>query len=220
MKRALNDLVARHEILRTSYHVVDDQPVQVIAPHVACEVPVVDLSRLDKRKREEESRRIVQEESGKGFNLADDPILRGMLLKLDEHEHVLFLNTHHIASDGWSSGVLINDLTAFYAAALDGKAAALPELSIQYADYACWQRNWLQGEVLEKQLAFWKARLDGAPAVLSLPTDRPRPDAQTFRGAIHEGSLPKTVRDALLILGRQQGATMFMTMLAAFECLL
>jgi amino acid adenylation domain-containing protein/FkbH-like protein len=220
MKRALNDLVARHEILRTSYQVVDDQPVQVIAPQLAFELPVLDLSRLDKRKREEEARRIVQEESAKGFNLASDPILRGMLLKLDEHEHVLFLNTHHIASDGWSSGVLINDWTAFYAAALDGKPATLPELSIQYADYACWQRNWLQGKVLEKQLAFWKARLDGAPAVLSLPTELPRPAVQTFRGAAYEGTIPKNISDGLRTLGRQQGATIFMTMLAAFECLL
>jgi len=220
MKRALNDLVARHEILRTTYQVVHDRPIQVIAPHLAFELPVIDLSQLDRSKREEEARRIVQEESGKGFNLASDPILRGLVLKFAEHEHVLFLNTHHIASDGWSSGVLINDLTALYAAALDDKPAALPELTIQYADYAFWQRNWLQGEVLEKQLAFWKARLDGAPPILSLPADRPRPAVQSFRGSAHEGTLPKNISDGLLSLGRQQGATLFMTMLAAFECLL
>ena len=218
--RALNGLVERHEILRTTYHVVVDQPVQVVAPRLVVELPAIDLSGRDGAHREEEARRIVQEECAKGFNLASDPILRGKLLKLDDDEHVLFLNTHHIASDGWSSGVMVNDLCALYEAALENKQASLPELTIQYADYTIWQRDWLQGEVLEKQLAYWKQKLDGAPAVLSLPTDRQRPAVQTFRGAMHEGTVHKSIADGLRALGRQHGATMFMTMLAAFECLM
>jgi amino acid adenylation domain-containing protein len=218
--RALNALVERHEILRTTYQVAVDQPVQVVAPRLAFELPVIDLSGQDRGRREEEARRIVQEESDKGFNLASDPILRGKLLKLGEDEHVLFLNTHHIASDGWSSSVMVNDLCALYEAAVEDKHASLPELTIQYADYTFWQRNWLQGEALEKQVAYWKHKLDGAPPVLSLPTDRPRPAVQTFRGAMHEGSVPKNIAGGLRTLRRQQGATMFMTMLAAFECLM
>src|SRR5439155_27229152 len=120
----------------------------------------------------------------------------------------------------WASGALIQHFTALYAAALDDKTAALPEITNPYANYAFRQRNWLQGEVVEQQLAFWKARLEGAPPILSLPTDRPRPPVQTFRGSVHEGILPKNISDGLLTLGRQQGATLFMTMLAAFECLL
>src|SRR5438270_8692826 len=149
------------------------------------DLPMVDLSSLDAVDREKESRRILQEECGKPFNLAQDPILRSLLLKLDVQEHILFLNTHHIANDGWSNGVFMRDLAAFYGAALEGKAALLPELVIQYADYAVWQRDWLQGEVLERQLEYWKTRLRGAPPILSLPTDRPRPAEQTFRGGSH-----------------------------------
>ena len=128
--------------------------------------------------------------------------------------------THHIADDGWSTGILLRELTALYEAAVLGKSAALPELPIQYADYAVWQRNWLQGEVLDQQLAYWKQQLDGAPPVLLLPTDRPRPQKPTFRGAIHRFLLPAGLGDAIRTLSRQQGGTAFMTMLAAFQTLI
>ncbi|HZP18128.1 MAG TPA: condensation domain-containing protein, partial [Terriglobales bacterium] len=220
MERALNDLIARHEILRTTYEVVNDHPVQKIAAHLVIDLPLIDLIPLPAGQREEQARRIVQEEAARGFNLSVDPILRGTVIRLDKEDHVLFLNTHHIASDGWSTGVMMNELATLYQSALQNKPAELPELKIQYADYALWQRNWLQGEVLEKQLAYWKAELEGAPPVLSLPTDRPRPAKQSLRGALYDAVLPGNLVDGLRILGRQQGSTLFMTMLAGFETLL
>ncbi len=220
MKRAVNGLVARHEILRTNYRVIKENAAQVIAEHLTIEMPVTDLSHLPTGRREDEARRMVQAESDKGFDLAAEPMLRARLFKLDETDHILLLNTHHIASDGWSSGVMVNDLSTLYKNALDNVPAALPELEIQYADYAFWQRNWLQGEVLDQQLAYWRQQLEGAPPVLSLPTDRERPATQTFRGAMYEHVLPRSVADAVRVLSRQQGATPFMTMLASFDALL
>jgi acyl carrier protein len=221
LQRALNDLVARHEILRTNYQLGGaDEPVQIIAPKLTIELPVMDLSGMGDLRREEEAQRIVQQETDRGFDLARDPMLRALLLRLAETEHVLFMNMHHIASDGWSSGVMLNDLCSFYGAAVAGGPAPLPSLAIQYADYSFWQRQWLQGEVLEKQLGYWKAQLAGAPAVLALPTDQARPPVQTYRGAMLETTVPKGITEGLKALGRQQGATMFMTMLAGFECLM
>ena len=145
---------------------------------------------------------------------------RNLLLKLDVEEHVLVMLTHHIASDGWSNDILLRELRALYEAALLGKPAELPELSIQYADYAVWQRNWLRGEVLEQQLAYWRKQLEGAPPVLLLPTDRPRPAKPRLHGVIHRFLLPTSVADAIRSLSRQQGTTAFMTMLAAFQTLI
>jgi len=220
MQRAVNGLIARHEILRTTYPVIHENAAQVIAAQLTIALPVLDLSTVPSSWREDEARRIVQEESAKGFDLAADPILRALVLKLDETDHVLFLNTHHIASDGWSSGVMINDLSAFYKAALDNESPELPELETQYADYSFWQRNWLQGEVLDNQLAYWRQQLEGAPPILTLPTDRVRPETQTFGGALYEHTLPRSVADSVRALSRQRGATSFMTMLASFDVML
>jgi amino acid adenylation domain-containing protein len=220
LELSLNGLIARHEILRTTYGVVNDQPVQKIASRLAIALPVIDLSSLTSGEREQQAAQMVQAESEKGFDLGSDPILRGMVIKLGKEDHVLFLNTHHIASDGWSTGVMLNDLSTLYRAALEKKPADLPPLEIQYADYAVWQRNWLQGEVLKKQMAFWKSELVGAPPLLALPTDHPRPAVQTFRGAVHESALPKNLVESLRLLGRQQGSTLFMTLLAGFEALI
>jgi amino acid adenylation domain-containing protein len=219
-EKALNDLVERHEILRTTYGIDDSGPSQVIAPQLTIRLPVVDLSGLPLASRENEARRIVNQECQKPFNLAKDPILRALLVRLDTDDHVLVLNTHHIASDGWSSGVLFRDLTALYRLALEGTPASLPELTIQYADYAVWQRGWLQGEILEKQLTYWRSRLAGTPPVLNLPIDRPRPEVQTFRGATARMILPTSLVDRVLALSRQRGSTVFMTLLAGFESLL
>jgi len=221
LERALNDLVARHEILRTNYRLGDaDEPVQIIAPKLTIELPVMDLSGMGDLRREEEAQRIVQQETDQGFDLARDPMLRALLLRISETEHVLFMNTHHIASDGWSSGVMLNDLCSCYEAAVAARPVPLPPLAIQYADYSFWQRQWLRGEVLEKQLGYWKRQLAGAPALLALPTDQARPPIQTYRGAMLETTVPKGITEGLRALGRQQGATMFMTMLAGFECLM
>jgi acyl carrier protein len=219
LERGINDLIARHEILRTTYGVAKDQPIQKIAPRLEITLAVADLSSLSPSQRELQAAQMVQAESEKGFDLAADPILRGMVIKLADEDHVLFLNTHHIASDGWSSGVMLNDLSSLYRAALERKPADLPPLEIQYADYAVWQRKWLQGEVLTRQLDYWKSELTGAPPLLALPTDRTRPAVQTFRGAVHESALPKNLVESLRLLGRQQGSTLFMTLLAGFEAL-
>jgi hypothetical protein len=147
-------------------------------------------------------------------------MLRAVLLRLADTEHVLFLNTHHIASDGWSTGVMVNDLCALYEAAAGEKPSPLPPLALQYADYSCWQRNWLQGEILDQQLAYWNQQLSGAPPFLALPTDRTRPPLQTYRGAMLETAVPRNIIEGLTSVGRKHGATMFMTLLAGFECLM
>jgi amino acid adenylation domain-containing protein len=219
MEKALSAMVQRHEILRTTYGVENDQPVQIVSSNLTIPLSIVDLTTLPEAAREKEARRIAQQEAGTPFNLAQGPILRLALLRLADQDHILLLNTHHIASDGWSNGIFTRDLTLLYEAALENRPAALPELPIQYADYAVWQRNWLQDEVLEKQLAYWKTRLDGAPPVLELPVDRPRPAVQTFRGAIENALLPKSLGTAIDAVSRQEGATSFMTMLAAFQTL-
>ncbi len=220
LRKALNDLVARHEVLRTRYVAQDSHPVQKIETQVTLEMPAVEVSGRSAAEKEEGARRVLQAESGKPFDLASGPVLDAKLYVLSDDEHILFLNMHHIATDGWSTGVLLNDLAALYQAAKEKTVAQLPELDIQYADYAAWQRNWLRGEVLEKQLAYWRQQLEGAPPVLTLPTDRPRPVTQTFRGATYEHVLPRSVADAVRVLSRQHGATPFMTLLASFDALL
>ena len=219
LQTALNAVVVRHEILRTTYHAEKGEPFQVIAPELELLLPITDLSALPEAAREREAQRIVQQEGSMPFDLARDPITRHMLLKMSDEDHILLLLTHHIASDGWSSGVLLTELTALYEAALLGKPADLPELAIQYADYAVWQRNWLQGEVLERQLSYWKRQLEGAPPLLLFPTDRPRSAKPAFHGAIHRFLLPPSLAEAIRMLSRQQGGTGFMTMLAAFQTL-
>jgi amino acid adenylation domain-containing protein/FkbH-like protein len=220
LRTALNSVVRRHEVLRTRYRVEGDEPNQVIAAEVQVALPLVDLGSLAPADRENEAQRIIQEECFKPFDLAEDHILRSLLLKLSAQEHILFLNLHHIATDGWSNGVLIRDLVAFYGAALEGGPLSVPELTIQYADYAVWQRNWLRGAILEKQLDYWRGRLKDAPRLLELPTDRPRPAVQTFRGASYVSTLPSSLMDDVRILSRQHEATVFMTLLAAFQCMI
>ena len=214
---ALNGIIARHEILRTTYAADKGEPYQIIAPELKQKLPLIDLSGLLPAQRESEARRIVQEQSSLPFDLANDPISRHMLLKLADDEYILIMATHHIASDGWSTGVLVRELTALYESALSGKAADLPELEVQYADYAVWQRNWLKNDVLEQQVAYWRARLAGAPPVLQLPADRPRPEKPTFRGTIYRSLLPPSLAESVRVLSRQQGCTTFMTMLAGFQ---
>ena len=220
LQRCLNEVLRRHEPLRTSFKAVEGQPVQVIQPEASLEMPLVDLRGLPKPEREAKAKRLCVEEAQRPFDLTQDLLLRARLFRLGEADHILFLNMHHIASDGWSVGLLVRELSALYEAFVEGKPSPLPELPVQYADFAVWQREWLQGEVLEKQLGYWRKQLEGAPALLELPTDRPRPAMQSYRGALMSWELPKPLLVALEELSRREGATLFMTLLAAFQTLL
>ncbi len=220
LEQSLNEIVKRHESLRTTFAMVDGRPAQVIAPALTIKLPVVDLRKLPETERETEVRRLVTEGAERPFDLSQGPLLRVALLRLGDEEYVGLLTLHHIVSDGWSTGILIREMARLYVAFFSGGSLSLPQLPIQYADFAVWQRQWLQGEVLETRLAYWKQQLTGASALLDLPTDHPRPVLQTFRGAHQSVMLPKTLTKGLKALGRQEGVTQFMTLLAAFKALL
>ncbi|HWS54702.1 MAG TPA: amino acid adenylation domain-containing protein, partial [Pyrinomonadaceae bacterium] len=220
LERALTEVVRRHESLRTTFPSVDGRPAQVISPPAPVELDAVDLSRLPVGEREEEARRLAAEESQRPFDLAAGPLFRASLLRLAGDEHVLLVTAHHIVSDGWSIGILVNELSALYAAFVRNEEPQLAELPIQYADYAAWQRQWLSGRLLDEQLRYWRERLSGAPPVLELPTDRPRPPVQTFRGSTHRFALSAETSRAAARLAEREGATPFMLLLAAFDALL
>jgi surfactin family lipopeptide synthetase A len=220
LEQSLNEIIRRHEILRTTFLVVDEQPLQVITPLLTLPLPVVDLSRLTKTQREQELVRLADEDTHRPFDLAEGPLLRATLLKLEPTEHLLLFSIHHIVSDDWSMGVFFRELGMLYEAYSNGRASPLGDLPIQFADFACWQRELLQGEVLEAHLSYWKKHMADAPAVLELPTDRPRPPVQTFRGALEPVFLPPDVAEAVEALSQREGSTLFMTLLAAFKTLL
>ena len=220
LEESINAVVARHEVLRTTFATVDGQPVQVINPPRAIEIPFVDLSRLPWRQCEAELRILVNDETQRGFDLAAGPLLRTMLVRTGEQEHIAVLTMHHIITDGWSIGVLINEVAALYESAITNTPVQLKELSVQYADFSVWQKEWLQGEVLDAQLSYWKEQLADAPDVLQLPTDRPRPAVQSYTGALHRFSLSGELGAELTALSRREGVTLFMTLLAAWQTLL
>jgi len=220
LQQTLDEVVRRHESLRTSFALVDGAPVQVISEPATVELPVIDLSREDEETREARARKLAEEEARRPFDLSRGPLLRTQLLRLSENEHVVLFTMHHIVSDGWSMGVLVNEIAALYEAFLQGAASPLPELPVQYADYAYWQRNWLRGEVMEKLLGYWRRRLGGTLPVLNLPTDHVRPALPTFRGRHDSYMIAATLSELLRQLSQQQGATLFMTLLATFKILL
>ncbi|HEY0015717.1 MAG TPA: amino acid adenylation domain-containing protein, partial [Longimicrobium sp.] len=220
LEHALGEIIRRHESLRTTFTASGGVPVQVIAPFAGFALPVEDLSALDDAAREAEVRRRATEDAARPFDLSAGPLFRASLLRLAGGEHVLLLCMHHVVSDGWSLGVLFRELSILYGASVKGAGAPLPELAVQYADYAAWQRRHLQGEVLDRQLAYWKRRLAGAPSLLELPTDHPRPAVQTFRGAAEPVRLPAELLERLQALGRREGATLYMVLLSAFQVLL
>ncbi|HYR10725.1 MAG TPA: condensation domain-containing protein, partial [Longimicrobium sp.] len=220
LQRALGEIVRRHESLRTVFAEADGSPVQVIAPFGGFALPVENLSGLGEADREAAARRRVQEEAARPFDLSAGPLFRAALLRLGEEDHVLLLSMHHIVSDGWSLGVLLRELSALYSAYRKGRESPLPELGVQYADYAVWQRGQLAGEALDRQLAYWRERLSGAPELLELPTDHPRPAVQTYRGETVPVELSPELLGRLQALGRSEGATLYMTLLGAFQVLL
>ncbi|MCP4570778.1 MAG: non-ribosomal peptide synthetase, partial [bacterium] len=224
LARALGEIVRRHEVLRTRFESVEGVPLQVIEPVAEVLLPVVDLSALAQPARRAAADQLTRREAQRPFDLGRGPVLRAVVLRLDAgardgHEHVLCLTVHHIAFDGWSIGVFLRELEILYRAFVTGRSQPLPELEVQYADFAVWQRRWLRGEVLEAQLAYWRAQLADL-AVLELPTDRPRPPKQSFRGAVEGFLLPEELRRRLQEFSEQRGFTLFMTLLAAFQALL
>ncbi|HEX4961859.1 MAG TPA: non-ribosomal peptide synthase/polyketide synthase [Thermoanaerobaculia bacterium] len=220
LARALSEIVRRHEALRTVFTTIEGKPVQVVLPPAPFVLPRVDLSGLPEPAREAAALALAAEEAGRPFDLARDAMLRGVLLRLAEGDHVAVLTLHHIASDGWSMGLLVREIATLYAAFTAGRPSPLPELPVQYADFAVWQRSWLHGEVLEREIAWWHRQLTGLPPLLELPTDRPRPAAQSFRGASRPVRLPAGLVRPAESLGRREGATLFMVLLAAFQALL
>jgi amino acid adenylation domain-containing protein len=217
---SLGEIVRRHEALRTVFALRGGAPGQVIRQPAPFRLPAVDLSGLPESRRETQALALAEEEAGRPFDLAHDPLLRGVLLRLDEHDHVAALTLHHIASDGWSMGILVREVMALYAAFAEGQPSPLPELPVQYADFAAWQSSWLQGEVLESEIAYWRRELAGLPPLLELPTDRPRPAVQSFRGASRPVRLPDELARKVEALGRREGATLFMVLLAGLQTLL
>ena len=220
LEQSINEIIRRHESLRTRFAVSGAQPVQVIVPTLTIPMPVRDLEELPLAEREAEAARLAGEEARRSFNLGAGPLVRASVLRLAPEQHVLLLNIHHIASDETSRDIIQRELVSLYEAFAQGKPSPLPELKTQYADYAAWQRGWLQNGSLERELAHWRSRLEDAPAVLELPTDHSRPAVQSFRGGNESLELDPAVAAALKTLSQREGATLFMTLLAAFNVLL
>ena len=220
LEKSFNEIIRRHEILRTSFPSIDGAPVQLIEPALTLSLPLFDLSDLSEAEREAEVRRLAEEEAHRPFVLAEAPLLRASVIRLGEHEHVVLVTMHHIVSDGWSLDIFTRELSSLYEAFHKGQSSPLPELPLQYANFAHWQRQWLQGEVFESLLSYWKTKLAGIPLLLDLPTDHPRPQLQSFRGASRSLRIPDDLSAALKELNRREGVTMFMTLLSAFQILL
>ena len=219
LERALSTIVDRHESLRTLFHSLDGQPVQVVVPGQSFRIEIADVSNSSSRERKCEALRLLTDAAALPFDLGHEPSFRALLIRLSKKDHFLLLNTHHIVSDGWSMAILFRELGLLYEAYAAGRPSPLPQLTIQYADYAAWQRNWLQGERLDELLAYWKNYLAGASPVLELPLDKPRPPVQGSRGEKVKFALSQELSAALQSYSRREGATLFMTLLAAFQLL-
>jgi amino acid adenylation domain-containing protein len=220
LEAAFDEMVRRHESLRTTFKVVNWRPAQEIAPPEHRPLEVIDIRALPEPARTARMQEVMEEEARRPFDLERGPLMRASLLRITDDQSFVLLTLHHIITDGWSMGIFFREVAQLYAAYSAGQTPALPALPMQYADYARWQREWLQGETLQAQLDYWRQHLAGAPAVLELPTDRPRPVAQTFQGASQAISLPPALHRRLLELSHREGVTLFMTLLAAFQTLL
>ena len=220
LESSLNEIVQRHESLRTTFALENGEPVQVIAPRLELALPVLNLEAWAADEGAAEVLELARGEAQRPFDLERGPLLRASLLRLGEEEHVFLLIMHHIVVDEWSMEVFFHELEVIYGATIEGRPSPLSELPVQYADFAVWQWEWLQGEVFEEQLAYWKRKLAGLPPALELPADHPRPPAQSFRGARQARMLPASLLTSLQTLSQQEGSTLFMTLLAAFKVLL
>ncbi|HEY9283603.1 MAG TPA: condensation domain-containing protein, partial [Pyrinomonadaceae bacterium] len=220
LRQTLAEIVRRHEVLRTTFPVINERPFQRIEARPALVLPVVDLGSLPAEIRAAAAKEIARAEAHRPFDLARGPLLRATLLRLCGREHVVLLTLHHIVSDAWSLTILLREVATLYESFSRGSASPLVELPVQYADFAHWQRRWMSGEVLDKQLRYWKGKLGGELLALELPTDRPRPAVQSFRGTIKTLTLPEPLSAALNELCRRENVTLFMALLAAFKVLL
>jgi amino acid adenylation domain-containing protein len=220
LEQSINQIISRHEALRTTVRTENGQPVQVIAENLRLNLEVLDLTNLPEPARESEALRIKTEEAHAPFDLVNGPLIRTKLVRLHEHQHLLLLTMHHIISDGWSVGIVLRELGLLYQSFAAGESTSLPELPIQYADYAVWQRERLQGEFLQRQLSYWKQQLDGATTGLHLPADRPRPPVQSFHGARLSLVLPGQLSKRIRAFSQREEVTLFMTLLAALNVLL
>ena len=220
LEETLREIVNRHEALRTTFGVVDGQPMQIISPVVTMSLPLEDLSDLDEHEREAETSRRAQQEALEPFNLSTGPLMRTKLLRLGSEEHVALFTMHHIISDAWSLGVFVKEVEALYSAFVQGQPSPLPELTVQYPDFADWQREWLSGDLLEQQLSYWREQLSGAAWVLQLPTTHSRPAVKTYQGKTHPFVLSEELSDELQRLSKKEGVSLFMILLAAFNVLL
>ncbi len=218
LERALNEIVRRHEALRTSFANIDGEPVQIIAPELHIPLPLIDLRHVS--DREAEAARVITGEARKPFDLTNGSLLRALLVQLENDHHVALLTMHHIVSDGWSMGVLVRELCALYSAYVANQPATLPEISVQYADFTTWQRERLSGDRLNELTNYWKNQLGGDLPVLDLPIDRPRGATPTFKGAVQPFTISRKLSHSLEALSKQEGATIFMTLLAAIQLLL
>ncbi|BAZ14320.1 amino acid adenylation domain-containing protein [Calothrix sp. NIES-4071] len=220
LEMAVQEIVRRHEALRTTFKMVNGSPVQVISNGINITIPVINLQHLPEQSQSAQVQQLAQCELHKPFDLSNGALLRVTLLRLGEQSHVLLLTMHHIVSDGWSMGIFISELSALYQSFSAGKPSQLPELIIQYADFAHWQQQWLSGEVLQTQLDYWNQQLAAAPPLLELPTDRPRPSIQTFQGGTEYFKLNQELTNKLKTLSQKSEATLYMTLLSAFATLL
>ncbi len=219
-ERCLHEVLRRHEVLRTTFQLHNEQPVQRIHPTGSLALNLIDLTTLDPAAREEEVQRIATAEAQQSFDLTRGPLLRVTLLKLAGDQQVLLLTVHHIIADGWSMGIFVRELSVLYTAFLHGRPSPLPALRIQYADFSCWQRQWLNEERLAPLLAYWRRQLAGPLPTLKLPSDYPRPPSQTFRGAHVPVTLPSTLTSGLKQVCQQQGVTLFEALMTGFVALL
>ena len=217
--QSLNEMMRRHEVLRTHFVFKDGGPVQVIAGEVELKIKEIDLRGMEEVEREAEALRLWREEVARPFDLGRGPLLRASLLQLGEQEYLLLAIMHHIVSDGWSTGIMIKELSQLYQAYVKGEESPLAELEVQYGDYAVWQREWLQGEVLEEQLKYWRKQL-GEMEPLDLPTDHPRPAVMNQRGAAKTFAIEKQLSEQLKELSQREGVTLFMVLLAGLQVML
>lgn len=220
LEQAVSEIIRRHEILRTSFPSRNGEPFQVLHAPLRVRLPVVDLHGQDPVEQEATARSLSEAQLDRPFDLTTGPLTRITLLRYSDEEHMVLCTLHHIISDGWSKGLLVNEISTLYEAFSEGRPSPLKELTIQYADFAAWQRRWLAGEALDQELAHWKENLAKAPPLLPLATDRPRPPVQTFNGATEAFTLSKDISEKLKALSQQRSVTLFMTLLAAFQVLL